>query len=338
MLLTAAEATALAVVTIAVAAPQDDTTTIIFALAWWVLAAADRRSGSAAARRRRARSAGCSPRRARRTRCRRSGRAPCCSTGCGSLAVSAVLAAGLSWLFPQFSAVVAGGAILIALAWRKQEQAVTAIEERDGVRFYVVPSVAVRRDRAGAHPGPAAPDAASTAPAQPPCAAALAQLRRAAATCACSRRAPSSATRAARSRRRSGSRLSVRALCASESITIITPASAARRACMSVQVAPVRVGVDLEHRAGLGGVLRPAARRRPRTARGAGSCARSGGRSRRRADGPSRPSCASVISCSPMRNDVCTEATTQSSSSSTSSVVVERAVGVDVHLGAGQHA
>ena len=54
--------------------------------------------------------------------------------------LSTVLAAGLSWLFPQLSAVVAGGAILIALAWRNQEKAVTAIEERDGVRFYVVPS------------------------------------------------------------------------------------------------------------------------------------------------------------------------------------------------------
>jgi hypothetical protein len=51
-----------------------------------------------------------------------------------------VLSAGLSWLIPQLAAVVAGGAILIALAWRKQERAVTAIEERDGVRFYVVPS------------------------------------------------------------------------------------------------------------------------------------------------------------------------------------------------------
>ena len=50
-----------------------------------------------------------------------------------------MLAAGLSWLFPQLAAVVAGGAILIALAWRKQERAVTAIEERDGVRYYVVP-------------------------------------------------------------------------------------------------------------------------------------------------------------------------------------------------------
>ena len=38
------------------------------------------------------------------------------------LALSALLAAGLSWLFPQFSAVAAGGAILVALAWRKQER------------------------------------------------------------------------------------------------------------------------------------------------------------------------------------------------------------------------
>ena len=37
-----------------------------------------------------------------------------------------------------------------------------------------------------------------------------------------------------------------------------------------------------------------------------------------------------------MRNDVWTEATTQSSSASRSSVVVERAVGVDVHLRAGE--
>ena len=56
------------------------------------------------------------------------------------VAVSTVAAAGLSWLFPQLAAVIAGGAILIALAWRKQEAAVTAIEERDGVRYYVVPS------------------------------------------------------------------------------------------------------------------------------------------------------------------------------------------------------
>jgi hypothetical protein len=38
---------------------------------------------------------------------------------------------------PSVSAVAAGGAIIWALAWRRQERAVAAIEERDGVRFYV---------------------------------------------------------------------------------------------------------------------------------------------------------------------------------------------------------
>jgi hypothetical protein len=38
---------------------------------------------------------------------------------------------------PQIASVAAGGAIIWALAWRRQERAVQAIEERDGVRFYV---------------------------------------------------------------------------------------------------------------------------------------------------------------------------------------------------------
>jgi hypothetical protein len=38
---------------------------------------------------------------------------------------------------PPVAAVAAGGAIIWALAWRRQERAVTAIEERDGARFYV---------------------------------------------------------------------------------------------------------------------------------------------------------------------------------------------------------
>ncbi len=48
------------------------------------------------------------------------------------------LGAGILGLFiPQVSAVAAGFAIIWALAWRRQEAAVTAIEERDGFRFYV---------------------------------------------------------------------------------------------------------------------------------------------------------------------------------------------------------
>jgi hypothetical protein len=48
------------------------------------------------------------------------------------------LGAGLLGLFvPQVAAVAAGFAIIWALAWRRQDAAVTAIEDRDGFRFYV---------------------------------------------------------------------------------------------------------------------------------------------------------------------------------------------------------
>ena len=46
-------------------------------------------------------------------------------------------AAVLSVFEPQVAAVAAGFAIIWALAWRRQESAVAAIEERDAVRFYV---------------------------------------------------------------------------------------------------------------------------------------------------------------------------------------------------------
>jgi hypothetical protein len=39
--------------------------------------------------------------------------------------------------FPSVAAVAAGFAIIWALAWRRQDGAVTAIEDRDGFRFYV---------------------------------------------------------------------------------------------------------------------------------------------------------------------------------------------------------
>jgi hypothetical protein len=49
-----------------------------------------------------------------------------------------VLAGGLAFLAPQIPGIGAGFAIIWALAWRHQHAAVTAIEERDGVRFYVM--------------------------------------------------------------------------------------------------------------------------------------------------------------------------------------------------------
>ena len=46
-------------------------------------------------------------------------------------------AAILGVFLPQVAAVAAGFAIIWALAWRRQDAAVTAIEERDGFRFYI---------------------------------------------------------------------------------------------------------------------------------------------------------------------------------------------------------
>jgi hypothetical protein len=50
-----------------------------------------------------------------------------CTIGAGAVAFAQ----------PQVPAIAAGFAIIWALAWRRQSSAVTAIEERDGVRFYV---------------------------------------------------------------------------------------------------------------------------------------------------------------------------------------------------------
>jgi hypothetical protein len=136
VMLMAAEATALAAVTVAAAAARDDTATIVFAVAWWTVAALigawlGRRSQTTAAIGRllaRARSSHSVP---------EIRPVAVMLNRLWLVGVSTIVAAGVSWLFPQVSAVVAGGAILIALAWRKQEGAVTAIEERDGVRYYV---------------------------------------------------------------------------------------------------------------------------------------------------------------------------------------------------------
>jgi hypothetical protein len=53
------------------------------------------------------------------------------------LLFSTIGAAALGVFVPQVSAVAAGFAIIWALAWRRQDGAVAAIEDRDGFRFYV---------------------------------------------------------------------------------------------------------------------------------------------------------------------------------------------------------
>ncbi len=69
------------------------------------------------------------------------------------LLLSTLGAGALGVILPQVPAIAAGFAIIWALAWRRQSSAVTAIEERDGARFYVERTSPLRPDPAGAHPG-----------------------------------------------------------------------------------------------------------------------------------------------------------------------------------------
>jgi hypothetical protein len=53
------------------------------------------------------------------------------------LLVFTLVAGGVAFLAPQVPAIAAGFGIIWALAWRRQDAAVAAIEDRDGVAFYV---------------------------------------------------------------------------------------------------------------------------------------------------------------------------------------------------------
>ena len=53
------------------------------------------------------------------------------------LLVSTLGAGALAFVLPQVPAVATGFAIIWSLAWRRQDAAVAAIEERDGAYFYV---------------------------------------------------------------------------------------------------------------------------------------------------------------------------------------------------------
>ncbi len=53
------------------------------------------------------------------------------------LLLSTIGAGALAFIIPQVPAIATGFAIIWSLAWRRQASAVTAIEERDGARFYI---------------------------------------------------------------------------------------------------------------------------------------------------------------------------------------------------------
>jgi hypothetical protein len=68
--------------------------------------------------------------------------------------ILAVLASGgLAVLGPQVPAIATGFCLIWSLAWRRQESAVRAIEERDGVTFFVEPASSLRPMRLLRMPG-----------------------------------------------------------------------------------------------------------------------------------------------------------------------------------------
>ncbi len=135
-LLFAASASALAVVAVVGTGGQRDSDLAIFAAAWWIVAAV---IGAWLGRRPQASNAIA---RLMAT-ARHSPALPELEPGTilfnrlWGLAIYTLLAGAVGFLLPQIPAIAAGYSLLVALLWRKQSAAVSAVEGRDGVRFYV---------------------------------------------------------------------------------------------------------------------------------------------------------------------------------------------------------
>jgi hypothetical protein len=153
VLLTAGAATVLAAVTAIVVGTTGDTLTLFVAIGWWIVALVGglvlgRPSQAAEAMRpvlADARTATAMPEIGTPAR-----------SALGRLwpiAAFTVIAGVLGFIFPGVAAVGAGFALAAALMWRAREGAVAAIEERDGVRFYVEPGSALEPVRLVRTPG-----------------------------------------------------------------------------------------------------------------------------------------------------------------------------------------
>jgi hypothetical protein len=136
VLTSAGAATALAAVTVAGAGNDDDPTVVIVAIGWWLAAAV---YGAMVGRR-----SDANPPIARLLAdARQSPALPEISplrivlNRLWPLLLPCVVAGALAFVAPSVPAIAAGFAIIWALAWRNQERAVTAIEDRDGAVFYV---------------------------------------------------------------------------------------------------------------------------------------------------------------------------------------------------------
>jgi hypothetical protein len=136
VLMSAGSASLLAAVTVAGAANNGDDTIVPFAAGWWVVAGL---SGIVLGRRAETSGPIASLLASARTQASLPSVNPTRTmlNRLWPLLVSTVGAGAVAFLVPQVPAVATGFAIIWSLAWRRQASAVTAIEERDGARFYV---------------------------------------------------------------------------------------------------------------------------------------------------------------------------------------------------------
>jgi hypothetical protein len=144
VLLAAGAATVLAAVTVIAVSGGNDTLTIFVAAGWWTVAligglvlgrparAAEAMTPVLA----QARTATALPEIGNPTRAALARLWP--------IGAFAVIAGALGFIFPGVAAIGAGFALAAALTWRARDGAVAAIEERDGIRFYVEPGSALQ--------------------------------------------------------------------------------------------------------------------------------------------------------------------------------------------------
>ena len=141
--ITAAEATALGAITALAANRDGDARIALIAAAWWLVALA---IGVYLGRPRRA----AEDVRDALARARTATSLPEQSPGrivltrLWPIAVTAIFAGVLGIFFPGVAAVGAGYALIVSLAWHTREAAVLGVESRDGVKFYVLPSPALK--------------------------------------------------------------------------------------------------------------------------------------------------------------------------------------------------
>lgn len=152
VLLSAAAATALVIVTVLSAAPSSDAAIVPVSVGWWAVAAA---IGLWLGRRAQVHS----PIGRLLSEAKSSTALPEYSPAATlfnrlwPLLLFTVVAGAMAFIAPQIPGIGAGFAIALALWWRRQDAAVAAVEERDGVRFHVLRTSPLRAISLARTPG-----------------------------------------------------------------------------------------------------------------------------------------------------------------------------------------